>query len=164
MPQITVGFSKPRKWFVPFSWIIRLANGTPFSHTYIKLYSSSLERDLIYEAMDKGLVFSSAESFDTRNETLKEFTKTITEQQKKIILQFCVDNALGQYSVLQNVGIIYVKFMLCAFGAVVKNPWPGGWNCTEVLARLTILLGIPFHADPDCADLDDIFEAWSVLN
>lgn len=160
MPKITIGFSKPRKWFVPFSWIIRIANGTAFSHTYIKLWSASIERFLVYEAMDKGLVFSSAQSFDKRNETLKEFHVEINENQKRIILQFCVDNALGQYSVKQNVGIMYVKFMLWAFGTVVKNPWPGGWNCTEVLARLAILIGVPVSFDPDSADLDDIYNAW----
>lgn len=162
MPTMFVGFSRPRKWFVPISWLIRLVNGTPFSHTYIRMYSSSIDRYLVYEAHAQGLTFCGREYFEKNVVVLQEFPRQITEEQKKLILQFCVDHALEKYSVKQNFGILYVKFMLWAFGKNVKNPWPGGWNCVEVLARLAELIDVKIEKDPDSVDLNDIYQAYLV--
>lgn len=57
MEQITIGFSKSKKFLPIGSWLIRAYMGTPYSHVYLKFYSQSLNRTLIYEAVGGGVRF-----------------------------------------------------------------------------------------------------------
>ena len=50
------------------------------------------------------------------------------------------ETAGDNYSIMQNVGITYVDFMRWAFKKRVKNPWAKGWNCSEFVLSILILL------------------------
>lgn len=56
MSSARIGFSRHRG-FAPLSWAIMAVERTNFSHVYIKFYSASMGRWLVYEATGKG-VFS----------------------------------------------------------------------------------------------------------
>lgn len=157
MQKITIGFSKPKKPN-PVSWLIMRVNRTPFSHTYVKINSSSLDRDLIYQARGTQVNFIGLKRFDSSAIVVKEFDLEVTQEQKTLILQFCVDNAGVPYGVMQLVGMLYVMFMR-TFKRKVRNPWTSGMVCVEVIVLLIKLLNIPIDADPDTADLNDVNSA-----
>lgn len=49
MHRVYIEFTSPKKWFKPFSWAIRLFQGTPYSHVRLRWISTTGE-ELIYEA------------------------------------------------------------------------------------------------------------------
>ena len=53
--KITIGFSRPKNKVFPIgSWLIRLYMRSAYSHTYVRFYSESINRTLVYEAVGHG--------------------------------------------------------------------------------------------------------------
>lgn len=157
MSKLIIGFSNPRQTN-PVSWLIRKINKTPYSHTYIKIYSASLDRFLIYQARGTQVNFVGNKRFESYAQVCKEYELDVWDKNKTKILQFCVDNAGEGYGVKQLFGMLYVAFFK-AFGVKKANPFTAGMVCTEVIVLLLQLLAIPIDTDPDTADLNDVSKA-----
>jgi hypothetical protein len=146
---IIVGFSTPKKTkIVPT--IIKLVEHTSFSHVYIKIWSNTLKRYLVYQASGTTVNFCSTEIFDLKNKIIAEYKIEITEEQKINILQKCVDSVGKPYGVGSLVGLGLVRF--CAmFGKKINNPFADGsktYICSEIAATLLLSLGFSFdHLD-----------------
>jgi hypothetical protein len=50
MKKVTVVFSKATSWFAPFSWAIKAAEGTPYSHVAIRVTDDTTGLPLYYQA------------------------------------------------------------------------------------------------------------------
>lgn len=157
MEKITVGFSKSRKKIPIGSWLIRWYLGTPYSHTYIKFYSETLNRTLIYEAVGGGVRFIGSKEWESHAEEVKSYTISIKKCNYIRLLQYCVDNAGVNYAYSQNIGIILAKIF-----KLNKNPLTKGLQCSEVLGNILELEGYGIKKDANLLtplDIDKILES-----
>lgn len=150
MEKIIVGFSKG-KGFVPVSWLIKLFEGTPYSHAYLKFRSESLERTLVYEATGKGIFFKSVQEFDSRSTVIAEYELEIHPDQKKRLMQFCIDSSGKHYSQLQ-ICSIFLKKSLEKIGIKISNLFPNAdkeFICSELAAKCLELIDYKAADDLD---------------
>jgi len=137
MRHITVGFSKSKKAFPIASWAIRLYQRTEFSHVYLREKVRVFKDDLIIHASEGNVQRMSEYQFDKKHEVVEEFIVTIESDLRFYELKDLMHKHSGaDYSVMQNIGIVYVDIMRF-LGKRVKNPWQKGWNCSELV--MTIL-------------------------
>lgn len=140
---LMIGFSRPKN-FNPISWIIRAVGGTSYSHTYIRIYSASIDRFLVYHASKKDIHFSNWNTFQRHNEIIEEYPFPVTQEQKREILQFCVDNIETPYGRLQLMGMGLVRIVKLWFDRTISNPLKDGTKssiCNELVGRILQKLG-----------------------
>lgn len=155
MAQIIMGFSR-HKGFAPLSWLIMLCERTNFSHAYVKLYSASLDRTLIYQATGSGVNFVGSVLFEESAQVVEEYPIEVSDGARTRLLQRCVDNAGKPYGRLQMVGLGVIR-VAKLFGIRMKNPFPNGdgkYVCCELVVDALEELGIPGPSDLDQVDLN----------
>ena len=161
MKTIYIGFSRPKNVTLPvFSWAIRAVYRTPYSHSYLRFTSQSLNRCLIYEAVGKGLRFIGLNLWNTHAECLKEFKLEVTDDQYTALLQYCVDNAGLEYGMVQSFGIFIGELARSVGIDVRKNLLDESANhkiCSEVVAEVLISLGVNFSKDLNLITPKDIY-------
>lgn len=143
--NIVVGFSTTRKW-KPLSWAIKLVEKTPYSHTYLRFSSSNLDRDFIYQASDDSLNFMNMQTFSHKNIIIEEFVIPVTAEEKRAIMQYCIDKNGVPYGMLQIVGMGIVRLTKLWFGRSIHNPFRGDDKtqvCLELVGRALGKLGAP---------------------
>lgn len=132
MRKMWVGFSKPKGWFKPFSWAIRLVEGTPYSHVYFRIYSESIGLDLIYQASGTQVNFMGITHFENQAICLAEFElPDVDGDDYKSFMREAVINAGAAYSTKQPLGIFLIKVF-----NLRKNPFRNGkaaWVCSELV-------------------------------
>jgi hypothetical protein len=136
-----------------------LCEGTKFSHTYIRVRSDSLSRDLIYQATGTGVYFIGSIGFDEEHEVVEEFDLGGTEEIKKVILQWAIDMSGRPYSHKQFLGI-GIKRLFKLFGRNIKNPFSDGnkgYICTELVAEAAKFLGEELK-DVDSIGLQEVYD------
>lgn len=107
MMKVKIGFSRPKK-FALLSRLIRLYQGnTEFSHAFLSIPSESLNRTLVYEASYFFVHFVGRTLFEQRNFIFEEFEIEVNEQEKKELLQFCIDNCHKPYGIKTLFGILF---------------------------------------------------------
>jgi hypothetical protein len=126
MNQIIIGFSSPKKW-MPYAALIKLLYGTSYDHVYIRIYSGSYQRDLIYQASKTLLNFMSPEVFAQSNNIIQEFAIGISKDDKIKVMQFAIDNAGKPYGIMEAIGIGIIK-IASFFGKKINNPFNEGTN------------------------------------
>lgn len=148
---IYVGFSKSKKKLPIGSWLIRAYQLTEYSHTYIRIKSSKFPSDHIIHASEGKVIKMSKTQFDKRHTTVKEFKINIPNiviynkhvKKHTSLFRYILDTihelSGDDYSLLQNVGIVLVR-LLRMFGIKIKNPWRKGWNCSEFVAAILLIL------------------------
>lgn len=105
--KVTIGFSRPKK-FAIISKLIRIYQGnTEFSHAFLSFDAESLERTLVYEASHFYVHFIERKNFENKNLITDEFTIEVTPEEKKALLQFCIDNCQKSYGIKTLFGILF---------------------------------------------------------
>lgn len=152
--KITIGFSRPKSKFAIGSWLIRKYMGTPYSHVYIRFYSESINRTLIYEAVGHGGVrFVGYNLWNTHAQEIEHKTLDVKKCNSISLLQFCVDMAGISYGWKQNLGIVFASI----FGWK-SNPWKKGKNCSEAVADFLHMEGYNFNKAHDLVTPKDIYD------
>ena len=156
MIEIQIGYSAPRKWFVPISWLIKLVEGTKHSHVFIRMrHSSGVE--FIYEASGTSVKFKNAEIFDADNETLCTYRIPITAAERKKAVSYFLSNAGKEYGFKQLVGLALMRVF-----RLKKNPCSDGHAssvCVEEVVRfLKQALDVDTDLNPDSAGLQELDE------
>lgn len=156
--KVTIGFSKPRNRLLPVgSWAIRFFQQTPYSHTYVRFHSQSIDRTLIYESVGTGGVrFVGYKLWHTHAEEIKAFTLSADKINIINMLQTFVDECGTDYGYLQNIGIALADL----FGWK-NNPWRNGKNCSEIVAEFLISEGYSFSKPLDLITPKDIYNILS---
>lgn len=155
---IIVGFSSPRKFHV-LSWIIKNVEHTDFSHVYIKIFSRSLDRYLVYQASGLAVNFCGQDTFYAHNRDIAEFAIPVTPEQKVEVLKKCVDLAGKPYGMKSLIGIGLVR-LAGLVGWKIRNPFADGsktYVCSECAATLLVILGFKFD-ELDSTTPKDIYE------
>lgn len=137
MRKVVIGFSRPRKKSL-LSTCIMAVEQTNYSHVYVRLYSATYERDLVYQASGLAVNFVGLEHFMDHNLVVDEFEFEISDSAYKKMMQFAIDNAGRPYGGKQLVGMGIRKLGLWA-GTGWKNPWADGhqtYVCSELAAYI----------------------------
>ena len=152
--NVTIGFSRPKGRFFPIgSWLIRLHQRTAYSHTYIRFYSETLNRVLVYESVGTGGVrFIGFNLWSEKAKEVASFTMKVKRCNSTSMLQDFVDEAGMSYGFMQNVGILLGNI----FGWK-HNPWRKGKNCSEIVAAFLQREGFIINKELDLMTPKDIF-------
>lgn len=141
--KIKVGFSR-HKGFAPIGWAIMAAERTKFSHAFIEIRSDSLDRNLIYHATGSGVYFIGETNFLDQNEVVESFEFEISDEGKKRLLQWAIDQSGKPYGKLQLIGIGIMRTARL-FGVTIRNPFQNEGSryiCTELVARALYEAGL----------------------
>lgn len=155
--MIYVGFSK-HKGFSPLSWLIMLCEHSNYSHSYIRVWSDSLECDLIYQATGSGVYFISKGLFDKTSESIEEYEIPVTKEQKTQLLKWAIEQSGKPYGVKQLMGLGLVR-LLKLFGIKIKNPFSDGnstYICCELVMEALKHLNYKFTESLDDVDFNSI--------
>ena len=136
MATVTIGFSKSSSKFAPFSWIIKLVQGTPYSHAYLKIHRDDINRDVYYQASHDLVNFMSSTQFNNEETIIKEIDFEFTDSDKIKLSQFMYDQLGKPYAVSEILGLLCV--VLCAkIGIKIQNPVQDGTSqfyCSELVS------------------------------
>jgi hypothetical protein len=135
MDKIIIGFST-RKKFNFLSWLIRTAEGTKYSHCYIKFYSETYDSWLIYQASETMINFMSEEQFLIANKYVEEYELTLTHTTKVALIRNAVRKAGITYGFLQLFGMMLSFFADKWFNWEIENPFADGEKtqaCSDLL-------------------------------
>lgn len=133
--EVQIQFTSPDKWFQPFSWGIRLFEGTKYSHVRLAWKSTSGE-DLIYEASGSSVKLIGRYAVDSHKVKIHHtYTLSLTrEQYIKMISLFRF--ASVKYGLLQVLGIAIAKIL-----HLKTNPFDSGKQrqvCSELIGFFLI--------------------------
>ena len=143
MRKITIGFSTSRSKFAIGAIIIRIFEGTKFSHTYMEFRSDSLFRSMIYQASHGLVNFMNEQVFDKDNVIIESFEVQVTDDQYNQILAFCIDCAGVKYGKLELIGIGIARIK-AKLGFAETNPFSDGprtFVCSELMGYVLNILG-----------------------
>jgi hypothetical protein len=137
MDTIVVGFSRPKAFLEPFSWIIRLLTWCPFSHAYIRYYNPYAQRQSVFQASGIAVNFMSQSIFDGKEDIYAEFEIPVSEAAKLKTVQFAIDNVGVPYGILQVLGFACILSMRL-FGKSVNNPFysKNSFFCSEMVSEV----------------------------
>jgi uncharacterized protein YycO len=156
MKNLKIGFSSPiNNPFPIFSYAIKQAYNTKYSHTYLKFRSESIDRDIIYESVGVGVRFIGSTEWENHAEVIEEFQLTVTDEQYIKTMQFCVDHAGKKYGKKQVIGI-YIAKLFRMKKNIFKND-DDEQICSEIVGRLLSDLGYVFDKDFDLLTPKDIY-------
>jgi hypothetical protein len=160
MRKVVIGFSKPKSKFPVGSWLIRLYQGTSFSHTYLKFYSRSLDRLLVYESVGKvGVRFIGNKRWETHAIEVESFTITLKTLNNVKLMQECVDNEGEDYGFCQNIGVVIADIL-----NLQKNPFKKGKNCSELISEILQDEGYTLPKEPNLMTPKDVYDLLKVNN
>lgn len=137
MKKITIGFSSSKLNMPIGSMLIKLFEGTKFSHCYVQWYMQSVDRTITYEASFSGVRFLGPWEFLELAEPIESFDMEISDESFNRGLQFSVDYLGKGYGFGYLFGMA-IKRILKLFKINVKNPFQDGNKthpCVEILAR-----------------------------
>lgn len=144
MKKIFIGFSKPNHFAVG-SLLIRLIEGTDFSHTFILINGSVFQ-----ESMPEINVIDYVD-FQKKNKIVDLHTICVSDEKLDEIISFCVDSLTAKvpYGRYQLVGMGAVR-LLNRLGFRFKNPFADGQKtmvCSEFVGYILKILGISVPMD-----------------
>lgn len=119
MRTIKIGFSKSKKKFAIFSWLIRLFDKSEFSHVFIK-WNMKSGKPIIYQASGHTVNFVGNKRFEIDNQIVYEFDFEIEDDQFDKFLDWAVDESGAPYSIRSVIGIAIAKLF-----KLKKNPLGG---------------------------------------
>jgi hypothetical protein len=143
MDSIIIGFSTSKYKWNPIAAAIRLAEGAPFSHTYVKFWSPSIQRWLIYHASRTRLNFMNLEFFQKESKIVEEHEIPVTPEQKVKVIQYCVDTVWKSYGTRQLLGMAWVRLWR-RLGVAAKNPFRDNQRtqvCSELVGHVLRIIG-----------------------
>lgn len=160
MATIKVGFSRPRKWWKPFSLLIRLFTWAPYSHTYIRFYSSKYDRWLVYQASNLIVNFVGPKAWEEEAFVVREFDLEVSDETVTKVVSYAIDNAGQPYDLMSVFGIATVK-IASLFGRRIANPLGNGrgFFCSELVGEILVeIVGEKIREDLAIITPRDIYE------
>ncbi len=165
MSEIIIGFSRPRSFWAPFSWLIRAFDGfTPYSHTYIKVRSVKYERTLIYQASHTLVNFMGEIAFNDEALVIREFKLQVSDDAMKRVMTFAIDSAGLPYDLKSVFGLAIVKIARL-FGKRIASPFNGkGFFCSELVGAILVeQIGARVYLSLSTMTPRDIYEALASM-
>lgn len=131
MRKIEIIFSRPKRFFVPFSWLIRLYQWSSYSHASISFYSELTKLNMIAEASHGEVHLMEREQWEAQNHIVKAKKYDISEEQFKTFMKYTYKHLQKPYASLQNVGVLFYE----AFHVKMFSRGEADFNCSEFVRR-----------------------------
>jgi len=161
MKKIIIGFSKPKS-FKLHAWLIMKIDKADYDHAYIKFHSDTYKRDIIYQAIGKGVEFKGLALFEETTQPVEEYELDIEDNDYIELMKFCIDNAGISYGFLSTLGVGISKLFK------IKNPFSDGLKtefCDEIVFRcLNKVDPKDFCEDPENISPKDVNNIIQELN
>jgi hypothetical protein len=148
---LTIGFSRPKGWFEPFSWLIRLVMWTPYSHVYVRFHSDPYDSDLVFQASSLQVNFYGLSIFQSKEDVIREFTIPVSSETKLAMIKDAMAVVGTPYNLAGVFGMLLV-LSAALFGKKIPNPISGAGDfCSQLIGKvMTEFLGdnlqIPLNA------------------
>lgn len=166
MKSITIGFSKP-KTFKLHAWLIMKIDNASFDHAYLKFHSDNLNRDIIYQAVGKGVQFIGNSLFILNSEPISEFQLEVDDEKYISLMQFCLDNAGISYGFWQVLALGIVR-ILSKINININNSLQDKLKtefCSEIVYRcLDKIDPEDFNLNAESVTPKDLFNLLKELN
>ena len=133
MTKIKIGFSKSNKKFPIMSWLIRLFQGTEFSHVYLRRDSDSTG-EYVYQASGSMVNYMGIDTFFKYHRVVEEFEIEIPKEVwKKVLKNILIKYAGRPYGKKQIPAIA-----LAQFGIRADSLQDGEYAfiCSEIVAEI----------------------------
>lgn len=132
MRTMVVVFTKSKKTFPIFSWLIMLWTWKNFSHVALKVELPHIEKPMLFQASEGSVNYEYWDHFDKKHEIVEEVSIDIPDEIYSDLSKKRLMAAGEEYGFLQNVGIVLVD--ICkVVGLNIDNPWKRGKNCSEII-------------------------------
>lgn len=159
MEIVYIGFTRPKSWFNPFSWLIRLVECTSYSHVYIRF--SIEDKNVVFQASGLLVNFIQWENFLKKESLIKEFKLEILDESRKKLIDYAFNELGTPYSIKEILGLVIV-LIYRLFNKKITNPFADqekSFFCSE-LAECVIanFVDSSINLDPDTALPKDIYE------
>lgn len=157
MQKLTFILSKSKAKFPIIGWLILLCERSNFSHASIRAESSSLNRGLNYQASGSAVNFMGDVLFNLEHEAVEQYEFMVSDEAKKALLQWAIDECGKPYGRLALVGLGIQRILKLA-GIKVKNPFASGnsaYVCCKLVAAALQQLGYTSSQPLDDMDLLD---------
>jgi hypothetical protein len=132
--------------------------GVDYSHVALVFETESLGRSLVYQATTKGVNFMSFDNFTESNTIVDGDAMAMNPEERKAVLQFCIDNAGKPYGYLEVLGIGLRRLVQLLFKRDIGNVLADGdksYFCVELLIRLLSVKNLQ-HPNPSAVGLKEI--------
>lgn len=137
MDSIAIGFSRPKGGFQPFSWLIRLAYWSPFSHAYVQ-FDIPKVGTVIFQASGSKINLVSEELFNSQEVVYKEFVLPISSRKKIELIKFAIAQLGKPYNLRGVLGMGIVRI-----GQLLGFKWHSPFMytgseafCSELVAKI----------------------------
>jgi hypothetical protein len=136
--RIVFGFSRPRSKLAILGKLIMWAQGTKYSHVYIRFAWPAAKTDLIYQASKTKVNLESLSSFTQHAVIVAEAELSISSEKWSQVAQYVVQNLNKPYSFIQLLGMAYVV-AASKLGIQVDQPFQNqhdAFICSELAADM----------------------------
>jgi len=163
MKRVVIGFSRPIKFKIGAK-LIMWADGSNFSHAYIRFESERWKTSFIYQATGHGTHFMGGQNFRKINVPVEEFQIEVPDDVEAKVGSLCVSREGQPYAVKQVMGKAVVKLIqLLTFGKLtISNPL-GQADQTDCIDEVSTVLkdglGIQTPLDMDSVSVK-AFRDW----
>jgi hypothetical protein len=157
--KITVGFSTSNKRLPIFCWAIQWAQGTKFSHVYVKSMTK-YGIDLIYQASGSQVNFISGVEFLKINKPVLEVEFEVSDESYDKYMKFALSNVGKPYGVAHILGLALMHF----FG-LKHNIFSDGkakYVCSELVADILNELGLD-DAPKEYLENSTPLDIWNLI-
>lgn len=166
MKTLTIGFSKSSKKFGIFSWIIMWAEGTAYSHAYLKYPCAwKPETQIYFQASHTSVNFMSGKRFLAEETVIQEFCFTVDDAKFAKMQDFCLDKSAEPYGLMTIFGFAY-KIIANRLGLKVRNPVRNAKQtpvCSQLIAELLADLDVTIPLEIDDITPKDLFPIVQAL-
>ena len=150
MAKINIGLSTPKEFKVG-SATIRLAQGTDFSHVFIRMVHSphsKLAFDKVFQASHGDVNALKYDNFTKENKIIREYELEVSEDNYLEIVNYLWEQLGKKYGFMQLLGIYT--------GLKLGNNGETRFICTELAAMVLEATGVDVNGDKDYLGLNDI--------
>jgi hypothetical protein len=122
MKKIIIGFSRPKGFFEPFSWLIRIAYWSSYSHAYVRFDLKDVKESVVLQASGLKVNLILAENFDAVEDIYKEFELPISPKNLAALKKFGIGQLGKPYSIKGIFGMAVVRIGQI-LGIKLNNPF-----------------------------------------
>lgn len=130
--ELEIVFTKSKKRFPFFSWLIRLWTRKPYSHVARAIEIRDWGKRY-FQASEGKVNYEFEKYFEEKHHIVKKYIIKVPPEMDRAIKYECYLEAGNKYALMQNVGIAVVDIVYKIFKKKINNPWKHGRNCSELL-------------------------------
>lgn len=140
--KIIIGFSKKDGLL---SWLIRKAEGTPYSHVYVRYYNPYIQETIVFHASRTMIHCTTFDLFlKKKNKVVVEYELTTDAEKLRQVIKFSNRQSGKSYGMLQLLGMGIVRVSKLLVKKSFRNPFGDKEKtmvCSEFVAHILTVLG-----------------------